>query len=94
MKQVGACNALPFVGICRRFAGAAASSYPTPSQRLLIAASIRPRDEMLMSDVLFNPFKLKSLALSNRIVMAPMTRAMAAQGIPGPQHAGHPLLPQ
>lgn len=38
-------------------------------------------------DVLFSPFKLKGLSLPNRIVMAPMTRAMAPDGIPGPLHA-------
>ena len=40
-----------------------------------------------MSDVLFSPFKLKSLDLPNRIVMAPMTRGMAPEGIPGQVHA-------
>ncbi len=39
------------------------------------------------TDVLFRPFGLKSLQLANRIVMAPMTRAMAPEGIPGPVHA-------
>ena len=48
----------------------------------------------MSDDVLFSPFKLKGLELANRIVMAPMTRAMAPEGIPGPQHAGHPLLPR
>lgn len=41
----------------------------------------------MSSDVLFSPFKLKGLSLPNRIVMAPMTRAMAPDGIPGPLHA-------
>jgi 2,4-dienoyl-CoA reductase-like NADH-dependent reductase (Old Yellow Enzyme family) len=35
------------------------------------------------ADVLFRPFKVRSLELANRIVMAPMTRAMAPEGIPG-----------
>ncbi|MBP0616441.1 NADH:flavin oxidoreductase [Jiella mangrovi] len=35
------------------------------------------------ADVLFRPFRLKSLDLKNRIVMAPMTRSMAPNGIPG-----------
>ncbi|AIO36023.1 flavin oxidoreductase / NADH oxidase family protein [Burkholderia cenocepacia] len=35
------------------------------------------------SKVLFTPTKLGSLELKNRIVMAPMTRAMSPQGIPG-----------
>ncbi len=34
-------------------------------------------------DTLFRPFQLKGLTLPNRIVMAPMTRGMAPQGIPG-----------
>ncbi|WDF70476.1 NADH:flavin oxidoreductase [Sphingobacterium oryzagri] len=33
-------------------------------------------------DVLFNPFSYKKLLLKNRIVMAPMTRAQSAAGIP------------
>lgn len=33
-------------------------------------------------DVLFQPFHLKSLTLKNRIVMAPMTRSFAANGVP------------
>ena len=43
-----------------------------------------------MSDnVLFSPFTLKGLTLPNRIVMAPMTRGMAPEGIPGLQHADY-----
>lgn len=37
------------------------------------------------TDVLFRPFHLKGLTLANRFVMAPMTRAMAEGGIPGPR---------
>ncbi|SDH60023.1 2,4-dienoyl-CoA reductase [Vibrio xiamenensis] len=37
----------------------------------------------LSTDVLFRPFQLKSLTLKNRIVMAPMTRTFATDGIPG-----------
>lgn len=33
-------------------------------------------------DLLFQPFQLKNLTLPNRLVMAPMTRAFAAGGIP------------
>jgi 2,4-dienoyl-CoA reductase-like NADH-dependent reductase (Old Yellow Enzyme family) len=33
--------------------------------------------------ILFEPFRLKSLSLKNRIVMAPMTRSRAPEGIPG-----------
>jgi 2,4-dienoyl-CoA reductase-like NADH-dependent reductase (Old Yellow Enzyme family) len=34
------------------------------------------------TDVLFQPYRIKSLALKNRIVMAPMTRNFAPNGIP------------
>ena len=40
-------------------------------------------------DILFSPFTLKGLTLPNRIVMAPMTRGLAANGIPGPAHADY-----
>src|SRR3990167_347160 len=33
-------------------------------------------------DALFQPFALKSLALKNRIVMAPMTRSFSPTGVP------------
>ncbi len=36
----------------------------------------------MKNDVLFKPFKLKSLELRNRIVMAPMTRSFSPNGIP------------
>jgi 2,4-dienoyl-CoA reductase-like NADH-dependent reductase (Old Yellow Enzyme family) len=43
-----------------------------------------------MSDnILFRPFTLKGLTLANRFVMAPMTRAMAQDGIPGPTQAAY-----
>ncbi|PWW10911.1 NADH:flavin oxidoreductase [Mangrovibacter plantisponsor] len=43
-----------------------------------------------MSDnVLFSPFTLKGLTLPNRIVMAPMTRGMAPEGIPGQPNASY-----
>ena len=38
---------------------------------------------MSNTDILFQPFALKSLTLPNRIVMAPMTRTKAENGIPG-----------
>ena len=34
-------------------------------------------------DALFQPFALKTLALKNRIVMAPMTRSFSPEGVPG-----------
>ncbi|MBR9806084.1 MAG: NADH:flavin oxidoreductase [Alphaproteobacteria bacterium] len=36
-----------------------------------------------MTSPLFTPFKLKSLTLPNRIVMAPMTRSQSPNGVPG-----------
>ncbi len=42
---------------------------------------------MSNTDILFKPFKLKSLELPNRIVMAPMTRTKAENGIPGAANA-------
>jgi len=44
-----------------------------------------------MTDVssLFKPFTLKSLSLKNRIVMAPMTRNLAPEGVPGEPNAAY-----
>jgi 2,4-dienoyl-CoA reductase-like NADH-dependent reductase (Old Yellow Enzyme family) len=39
------------------------------------------------TDILFRPFRLGSLELSNRIVMAPMTRTFAPAGVPGEANA-------
>ena len=36
----------------------------------------------MSSDLLFQPFSLKSLSLKNRFVMAPMTRAFSPDGVP------------
>lgn len=44
---------------------------------------------MTATDVLFRPFALKGLTLANRIVMAPMTRAMAEGGVPGVKQADY-----
>ncbi|OCX67160.1 12-oxophytodienoate reductase [Thioclava sp. SK-1] len=41
------------------------------------------------TETLFRPFTYKGLTLKNRIVMAPMTRSMAPQGIPGPANASY-----
>lgn len=38
---------------------------------------------------LFAPFQMGNLNLKNRIVMAPMTRGMAPDGIPGPANAAY-----
>lgn len=43
----------------------------------------------LSTESLFRPFQLKSLTLRNRIVMAPMTRCFAPDGIPGPANAAY-----
>ena len=40
-------------------------------------------------DALFQPFRLKSLHLKNRIVMSPMTRSFASQGVPGENVAAY-----
>src|SRR6185369_15317422 len=41
------------------------------------------------TDVLFRPLQIGSLRLKNRIVMAPMTRTRAAEGIPGDANAAY-----
>ncbi|WP_322051622.1 NADH:flavin oxidoreductase [Paraburkholderia bannensis] len=41
------------------------------------------------SDILFQPFTVGSLTLPNRIVMAPMTRSFAPEGIPGAHNAAY-----
>lgn len=41
------------------------------------------------TDVLFRPFSFKSLNLKNRIVMAPMTRTMAPEGVPNAANAAY-----
>jgi 2,4-dienoyl-CoA reductase-like NADH-dependent reductase (Old Yellow Enzyme family) len=38
---------------------------------------------------LFEPFRIKSLSLKNRIVMAPMTRSRAPGGVPGEANAAY-----
>ncbi|MCM2503844.1 NADH:flavin oxidoreductase [Aureimonas altamirensis] len=43
----------------------------------------------LSTDILFRPFRIGSLELPNRIVMAPMTRTFTKQGIPGPENAAY-----
>ena len=40
-------------------------------------------------DALFQPFRIKSLALKNRIVMAPMTRSFSPAGVPGENVAAY-----
>ncbi len=42
---------------------------------------------MIPTDVLFRPFSLRSLSLPNRIVIAPITRSFAPDGVPGPANA-------
>lgn len=43
----------------------------------------------LSTDILFEPFRLKTLELKNRIVMAPMTRGFAEGGLVGKSHADY-----
>ncbi|TDE32799.1 12-oxophytodienoate reductase, partial [Antarcticimicrobium sediminis] len=43
----------------------------------------------MKTDTLFRPFSLKGRELANRIVMAPMTRNMAPEGIPGQAQVGY-----
>jgi len=42
-----------------------------------------------MCPALFTPFKLRSLELKNRFVMAPMTRSFSRDGVPGPDVAAY-----
>ncbi len=42
-----------------------------------------------LPEALFQPFRLKSLDLKNRIVMAPMTRSFSPSGVPGEDVAGY-----
>jgi len=42
-----------------------------------------------MFPALFTPFKLRSLELKNRFVMAPMTRSFSRDGVPGPDVAAY-----
>jgi 2,4-dienoyl-CoA reductase-like NADH-dependent reductase (Old Yellow Enzyme family) len=41
------------------------------------------------ADILFQPFRVKSLELKNRIVMAPMTRSFAEHGVPDEKIAAY-----
>ncbi|PZV37205.1 hypothetical protein [Mesorhizobium kowhaii] len=40
-------------------------------------------------DILFQPGRIGSLAVKNRIVMAPMTRSLSPEGVPGPDVAAY-----
>ncbi len=42
---------------------------------------------MPATDILFRPFEIGSLSVPNRIVMAPMTRTFAPDGIVGAANA-------
>jgi 2,4-dienoyl-CoA reductase-like NADH-dependent reductase (Old Yellow Enzyme family) len=41
------------------------------------------------NESLFKPFRLKSLSIKNRIVMAPMTRSFSSGGVPTPEVAAY-----
>jgi 2,4-dienoyl-CoA reductase-like NADH-dependent reductase (Old Yellow Enzyme family) len=45
--------------------------------------------QLMNAPQLFQPFRLKSLVLKNRIVMAPMTRSFSPGGVPGPNVADY-----
>lgn len=47
-----------------------------------LSSSFEEMEIMAPTDVLFRPFRLKSLSLPNRIVMAPMTRSKSPQQVP------------
>jgi len=53
--------------------------------------TIKPLETFVTSspDVLFRSFSIKTLDLKNRIVMAPMTRNMAPNGVPGAENAAY-----
>jgi 2,4-dienoyl-CoA reductase-like NADH-dependent reductase (Old Yellow Enzyme family) len=51
------------------------------------AAALPPCHPTAPAQPLFQPFRLKSLALKNRIVMAPMTRSFSPLGVPTPEVA-------
>lgn len=60
-----------------------------PSQRLdVIEGGEKESDSLHLTQVsteaLFKPFRLGTLTLPNRIVMAPMTRCFSPGGVPGP----------
>ena len=44
---------------------------------------------MRSSTALFRPYRLKDLALRNRVVMAPMTRSFSPHGVPTPEMAAY-----
>ncbi|MEI4470145.1 NADH:flavin oxidoreductase [Frigidibacter sp. MR17.24] len=45
--------------------------------------------DLSATETLFRPFAFKGLTLKNRIVMAPMTRGMAPEGLPGQAQADY-----
>ncbi len=55
---------------------------PYSSGRGLIGDSIAVQKYLMTAQQLFQPFRLRSLNLKNRIVMAPMTRSFSPGGIP------------
>jgi 2,4-dienoyl-CoA reductase-like NADH-dependent reductase (Old Yellow Enzyme family) len=47
------------------------------------AIDLEAPTDLSRADVLFDPVNIGTLTLGNRIVMAPMTRAMSPEGVPG-----------
>src|SRR5271156_2160710 len=56
------------------------STTAQPDQALILNRS---------TEALFRPFQLKGLSLPNRIVMAPMTRSLSPEGVPGANVAAY-----
>src|SRR5580700_2025904 len=56
-------------------------------------STVAPPDQALIlnrsTEALFRPFQLQGLTLANRIVMAPMTRALSPEGVPGADVAAY-----
>lgn len=46
-------------------------------------------DQGSRTNILFEPVKINRLEISNRVVMAPMTRCFSPQGVPGPDVAAY-----
>ncbi|PZV38787.1 NADH:flavin oxidoreductase [Mesorhizobium kowhaii] len=51
--------------------------------------TLERHDRSKAKDMLFQPVKIGTLELKNRIVMAPMTRAMSPKGVPGKNVAAY-----
>src|SRR5580658_3383157 len=55
-------------------------------------STVAPDQALILNrstEALFRPFQLKGLTLPNRIVMAPMTRSLSPEGVPGANVAAY-----